>query len=237
MASIFSVKELYNRIAIITGFPIYEYAEATPETTRFLLEMITEGLSTVLANIYNSNSTKERTDNIKTIKGQDMYALQGLVKYAEVIDADENHRVTRLPFGDNTEFHRTKEPHEPEGKPRYYVISNNYLRLFPTPDKEYTIKLVMSSDDIILSADDSYTHIVSDIDDRIIGSKNFEEVVKLKTAALILARCNNPSAQLYNQLATEKLQNYVEETRGTTQGARFRDLRNGNYNPRRGLLG
>jgi len=237
MASIFSVKELYNRIAILTGFPIYEYEEATPETTRFLLEMITDGLNTTLANIYNSNSTKERTDNIKTIKGQDLYQLQGLVKYAEIIDVDDNGRVYKLPFGDNAEFHRTKEPTEPEGKPRYYVISNNYLRLFPTPDKEYTIKLVMSSDDIILAADDSYTHVVSSIDDRIIGSKNLEEVLKLKTAALILARCNNPSAQLYNQLATEKLQSYVEETRATTQGARFRDLRNGNYNPKRGLLG
>lgn len=235
MASLIKVLDLYNDIATITGFPRYVDDSVAQDTTLFLFEVITEALHNILDNISTNNATMERTDIISTIDGVDTYSIAGIIKEAEVIDADGKNY--RLPYNNNIDFNRTKQPTEKEGKPECYVIKNSRIRLFPTPDKTYKIKLTLSSKDIIVANNDIYRTSIRDINDQIIGTEEFATVIKLRAAALIFARCNNSITAYYSTLAKDRLKSYIERTYGSNEAIRLDNRNAGHFNVRRGLLG
>ena len=58
------VKDIYDKVALLTGFPVYTNATDTPETTRFIVEMISQALQNVIGDLYTSNNVLERNDTI-----------------------------------------------------------------------------------------------------------------------------------------------------------------------------
>ena len=56
------VKDMYDRLALITAFPIYTNETDTPEINRFLLEMLSEALQNTIDNLYISNNVLQRND-------------------------------------------------------------------------------------------------------------------------------------------------------------------------------
>ena len=54
------VKDIYDKVALMTGFPVYTNETDTPETTRFLVEMISQSLQNVIADLYTTNNVLER---------------------------------------------------------------------------------------------------------------------------------------------------------------------------------
>lgn len=235
MASLINVLDLYNSVAVVTGFPLYQTAMDAPDTTRYLLEMINEGLRNVIENLYMNTNTLERTDELITIPGEQEYGVQGIIKYVEIFDEYNNAR--RVQYGDNINHLATTDPNEKKEMPRYYTIHKGYMKLYPIPDKAYKIKVVLSSDDVVLADDDTYKKQVDDINDVIIGSQDFFNVIKLRAAALIFIRCNNSLSQVYSNLAQSALKNYIEKDYGSNEAQRGWTRRAGHYDPRRGLLG
>jgi len=235
MASLINVQELYDEVAVATGFPIYSNETDTPDTTRFLLEILSQALHSILDSVNTNNSTVERTDEIKTIEGQDIYGVDGIIKHIEVIDDLE--KVERVPYLNYFDFNKTNEPDAKKDKPKGYVIKNRYLRLVPIPDKEYTIRMVLSSRDLVLADDDIFRQSITSINDRIIGTDDFKQVLALRAIGLVFTRCNNNLAGYYNQLAQDRLKSYLERTYGSTEAIRLNDRNSGHFNVRRGLLG
>ena len=50
------VKDLYNRLAINTGFPLYTNETDVPDINRFLLEQLSEALLNIIDNCYICNN-------------------------------------------------------------------------------------------------------------------------------------------------------------------------------------
>lgn len=240
MASLIKVLDLYNDVATATGFPQYTNETDTPDITRFLLEMISEGLHSTIDNLYINNNTLERTDVLITNNTTDLYSMQGIVKHIDLVKEDGS--IQTLPYNDGINFNRANTQNQEElerhkGQPTCYVIKNGYIRLYPFPDKEYKLILTLSSNDLVLADDDTYRTSVKDINDSIIGSKEFETCVKLRTIALIYIKCNNQLSSLYSQLANERLKAYIEVDYGSNQQNRLNNPSAGHFNTRRGLLG
>lgn len=240
MASLIKVLDLYNDVATATGFPLYTNDSDTPDITRFLLEMINEGLHSTIDNLYINNNSLERTDIIVTNKDTDVYGFQGIIKHIDLVKS--NGCIQPLTYNDNFDFNSANTENESQlesskGMPISYVIKNGYLRLLPFPDKDYKIILTLSSNDLVLSDNDTYRNSVRTIDDSIIGNKDFEVCVKLRTIALIYIKCNNQLSALYSQLANERLKSYIENDYGSNQATRLNNPSAGHYNTRRGLLG
>ena len=63
------VETMYNKLAINTGFPIYVDETSTPETTRFLLEMLNQALLNVIDNIFINNNVLKITNHDSTWTG------------------------------------------------------------------------------------------------------------------------------------------------------------------------
>lgn len=240
MTSLIKVLDLYNDVATATGFPLYTNETDTPDITRFLLEMISEGLHSTIDNLYINNNTLERTDIIVTNNKTDIYAVQGIVKHIDLIRP--NGKVKPLPYNDKFDFNRANSENAEQlesskAEPASYVIKKGYIRLLPFPDKAYKIKITLSTNDLVLSDNDTYRNSVKDINDSIIGSKDFETCVKLRTIALIYIKCNNQLSALYSQLANERLKAYIEKDFGSNQATRLNNPSAGHYDTRRGLLG
>lgn len=240
MASLIKVLDLYNDVATATGFPLYTNDTDTPDITRFLLEMISEGLHSTIDNLYINNNTLERTDTIVTNDKTDIYGFQGIIKHVDLIQP--NGKVVALPYNDSFDFNSANTQNENQLKsskaqPTSYVIKNGYIRLLPFPDKAYKIRLTLSSNNLVLANDDVYRTSVRDIEDSIIGTKDFETCVKLRTIALIYIKCNNQLSALYSQLANERLKAYIENDYGSNQATRLNNPSAGHYDTRRGLLG
>ncbi len=235
MASLINVLDLYNDIATKTGFPLYSSPTDTPDITRFLLEMISQGLHNVIENLYMNTNTLERTDTFNTKEGQQEYSVEGIVRFVELLKP--NGEVKRIPYNDYVNPLQTTPVHNPKGEPNCYTIKNGYMKLYPVPDKEYKIKVVLSSDDLVLSNDDTYKKSVTNIDDQIIGSVDFANVIVLRATALIFIRCNNILSETYAQLANSALKSYIEKDYGSNEAQRGFRRQAGHYNPRRGLLG
>lgn len=235
MASLINVLDLYNDIATKTGFPQYSSPTDTPDITRFLLEMISEGLHNVIENLYLNTNTLERTDIIHTIEGMQEYGVEGIIRHVELIRTDGS--VKRIPYADYINPLDTTPEHNPKSEPSCYTIKNGYMKLYPVPDKDYKIKIVLSSDDLVLANDDTYKKSVTDIDDQIIGSEDFAKVIALRATALIFIRCNNILSETYAQLANSALKSYIEKDYGSNEAQRGFRRQAGHYNPRRGLLG
>ena len=235
MTSLIQVEDIYNKVATACGFPTYTNDTDTPDITRFILEMISEGLHSTIDVMSANNAAFNLHNEIVTEKDKDTYSVDGIIKHIEVIE--DNGRVTRLAYANNIDFMRDKDHRDKPGLPRQYAINNGYLRLYPTPNKEYTLKMELSTNDLVLSNNDTYRNTVEDINDAIVATKDFGVVITLRAIALILVRCQSPNAKVYAELANARLKSYIEKSYGTNEAQRGYDRSAGHYNARRGLLG
>ena len=237
------VKDIYNKVAIITGFPVYSNETDTPETTRFLLEQINEALQSTIDSCYLSNNVLERTDTIVTSKHKDEYGIAGIIKNAQIFDKKKNKRQT-LVYNDRVNPYDEVEHREVEsgkltntGFPNSYTIKRGYMKLYPMPDDVYTIKLTLSTQDLILSDNDTYKYAVDNINDRIYADDRFCELVILKAATLIFARCQNANTQYYAELLDGRMKTYQEFDLKTMDSFRAYEREGGNFRLDKGLLG
>ena len=230
-----SVEDMYNELAIITGFPTYSNATDTPETTRFLLQVLSQGLLSIIDSLYTSNNILERTDTIKTTEGQSLYGIDGLIKNVQIKDKTQN-KYIRLPYLDKFDKDVQDENFE-HSMPKGYVIKKGYLRLVPIPDDTYEIKLTLSTNNLVWSDNDVSKIGITSIDDAVMASEEFCNVVVLRAATLVFLRCQNANAEIYNQLTQTRLRNMLERDIGTTESYRVWDRNAGHYNPDKGLLG
>ena len=227
---------LYNKLALITGFPEYTNDTDTPETTRFLLDCLSEGLHSVINNIYMQNNVLERTDRITTTEGIDKYGIEGIIKTILLIQPG---CVRKLKYMDNVNSNyvipedklgrNTKEPYA-------YTIDKGYLRLYPIPDKAYNLDVTVSTTDLVWANDDSSRNTIENVNDTLMADNRFCKLVVMRAAVLIFARANNNLAQVYNDLYADELRDYLEQDLKTFEANRFFDRSAGHYNPRRGLL-
>lgn len=233
------VKELYNQLAVITGFPIYSTENDTPDTTRFLLDNLARALDSIIDVLYTSNNILERRDKIVTTADKNIYGIGGIVKTITVSSGD-NKRFHQLEydnnFNPNLPFEYDKE-NMGTGEPNRYCISGGYLRLFPVPDKEYTLDLTLSTTRLIWSDNDASKPLITSIDDYVLVDDEVAVILVLRAAALVFARCRNSNSQIYQDLCTRRLQTIIERDYGSIQADRFLPRSGGNYNARRGLLG
>lgn len=245
--SIKSVKDIYNRVAINTGFPIYSNDTDTPDINRFLLQCISEALHALIDRLYISNNVLERKDVIKTIEGEELYGIDGIVKKAQLV---KNGKIKQLPYLNNfpkdkiTPFKVEKNEEgnvtaytKDMGEPHGYIIESGYLRLIPCPDKEYTVHLTLSTTDLVMSDNDAYRETVESIDDNIIADDRFCNLIILMASMLIFSRCQNANSQIYATLLEDRVRTYIERDYGSSEASRLYNRRQGHYDPKRGLLG
>lgn len=241
------VEDLYNKLATITGFPLYTNATDTPDTNRLLFRILSDGLQNVIDCLYIDNNILQRTDKIITTPNQDLYGVAGLIKNCQLIDSDG--KIYQLPYNDKFNPHveinhdvktTTAESSTPvlknTGRPLSYCIEGGYLRLLPMPDKEYTIRLTLSTTELVWANDDESKTMVDDIEDIILADKRFCDLVVLKAAVILFLRANNNNANIYNELFNGRLATYIEHDNGTMEAQRGFIRRAGHYDPRRGLL-
>lgn len=227
---------LYNKLALVTGFPEYTNSTDTPDTTRFLLNCLSEGLHSVINNIYMQNNVLERTDTIVTTPGEDKYGIEGIIKNIQVIEPG---RVTRLTYMDNVtpNYNIAEDKIERnKRKPEHYVIDKGYLRLYPIPDKEYELKVTVSTSDLVWANDDSSRSTIENINDTVMADDKFCNLIVMRAAVIIFARANNALTRVYQELYTDELRDYLEHDLKTFESNRFFDRRAGHFNPERGLL-
>lgn len=229
------VKDLYNELAVMTGFPLFTSETDTPDTTRFLLQALSHGLQNVIDGIYTSNDILERTDTLHTNAGQSLYGVDGVIK-AAFIKNEETGKYERLPFFDKFDKDSEDANQQPK-KPEGYVIKKGQMRLVPVPDDEYEIKLTLSSTNLVWSNDDVSKVSITDIEDKILASNEFCNIVLLRAAAILFSRCQNANAQIYNQIVQQRMQTLLERDNGSTEADKVWHRRAGHYDPERGLLG
>lgn len=235
------VKDMYNQLATITGFPIYTNDTDTPDINRFILQSLNEGLRNVIDSLYMSNNVLERTDTIVTTPLKDKYGIEGIIKNLQLVEPTSTRQLEY-----NDKFNKSTEvPHyktedgkvKNTGKPCSYVIDGGYLRLIPMPDKEYTLKATLSTIDLVLADDDTSKLGIDSIDDAVLGNKDFCELVVMKAATIIFLRCQNNNASMYNELYQARLKTFIEHDSGTMEAQRGWIRPAGHYNPKKGLLG
>lgn len=231
------VKNIYNKVAVLTGFPQYTNDTDTPDITRTLLEYISQGLQNVIDSIYIQNNVLERFDTLVVNKGQDEIGVEGLIKKVQLVSKGRTYDLPYLEGFDKDTYMTEEERTTHTGQPKGFVIRKGYLRLFPIPDIEYTLKVVVSTTDLVSANDDAYKTEVDDVNDTIMADNKFCELVALKAATLILARANNAGAQVLNDLYIKRLNNYLEHDLKTTQANRFFDRSAGHFRIDKGLLG
>jgi hypothetical protein len=229
------VQELYNKLALITGFPSYTNDTDAPEINRFLLEMLSEGLQSTIDNLYISNNILQRDDTIVTQAGVSEYGINGIIKNLQVIRGDSHRRNYRIPYNDLANPNRDTSD-DKAGSPDSYVIRKGYLKLLPTPDKEYVLKVTVSTVDLVLADNDVSKSAITHINDAILADARFCDLVVLKAATFVFLRCQNQNAQLYAQLYEDRLKTYLEHDNKSLEAQRLHIHRAGNYNPSRGLL-
>lgn len=231
------VKNIYNKVALLTGFPQYTNETDTPDITRTLLEYISQGLNNVIDSIYIQNNVLERFDTIVVQKGQDEVGVEGIIKKAQIISKGKTFNLPYLEGFDHDTYMTEGERAKHTGKPKGFVIRKGYLRLYPIPDAEYTIKLVLSTTDLVSANDDVYKTGVDNINDTIMADNKFCDLVILRASILLLARANNAAAEVLNSIYHDRLMNYLEHDLKTTQANRFFDRSAGHFDSNRGLLG
>jgi len=239
------VKDMYDKLALITGFPIYTNDTDAPDINRFLLEMLSEGLQSTIDQLYISNNVLERNDTLYTIEGRNEYGIEGIIKNIQLIDPDTN-EVYRLPYNDcanrDSNTYVTESDEESTnlvlktGKPRSYVIKNGYLKLLPCPDKEYILKVCVSTTDLVMADNDASRSSIAHINDSVVASIRFCDLVILKAAALTFARCQNPNVEVYANLYQDRLRTFLEHDLGSLEAQRGYGHNAGHYNTRHGLI-
>ena len=226
------VKDLYDRLALITAFPIYTNETDTPEINRFLLEMLSEALQNTIDNLYISNNVLERNDTITTTPNRALYGIEGIIKNIQLVKDDG--RAIQIRYDDCANPNDVTD--EKVGEPRRYVIKNGYLKLLPTPDKAYTIKVCVSTTDLVMANDDTSRTFVRNINDSIMANDRFCNLVVVKAAELIFARLQNPNVQIFAKLYEDNLKTFLEHDLKSLEAQRGFIRRAGHYNPERGLL-
>lgn len=231
------VEKMYNKLALLTGFPQYTNAVDTPDITRTLLEYLSQGLNSVIDNLYIQNNVLERFDTITVQSGQDEVGVEGIVKSVQIIDKNKTFDVPYMNnFNQNT-YMTDAERDKHKGRPTGFTIRKGYLRLYPIPDAEYKIKLVVSTTNLVWANDDVARDTIENIEDAVMADTKFCELVILRAATLLLARANNQAAEIVNNVYRERFNNYIEHDLKTTQGNRFFDRSAGHFNINKGLLG
>ena len=226
------VKDMYDRLALITAFPIYTNETDTPEINRFLLEMLSEALQNTIDNLYISNNVLERNDTITTTPNRALYGIEGIIKNIQLVKDDG--RAIQIRYDDCANPNDVTD--EKVGEPRRYVIKNGYLKLLPTPDKAYTIKVCVSTTDLVMANDDTSRTFVRNINDSIMANDRFCNLVVVKAAELIFARLQNPNVQIFSRLYEDNLKTFLEHDLKSLEAQRGFIRRAGHYNPERGLL-
>lgn len=234
MTSLIPVKDIYNRVAVACGFPTYTNDTDTPDTTRFILEMISEGLQSTIDILTTNNASLDMKNEIVTMDGVDTYAVAGIVKHIEVV---YDGRVRRLNYNNAVDFMRTNGENVQKGLPTSYAIDNGYLRLFPVPDNNYKIVMRLSTDDLVLSDNDISRSYVEHINDSIIATQELGVLITLRTITLVLLRCQSPNAKIYSELQRARFNTFLEREYMSNEGKRMFNGYTGHYNPDRGLLG
>lgn len=226
------VRDLYDRLALITAFPIYTNETDTPEINRFLLEMLSEALQNTIDNLYISNNVLERNDTITTTPDRALYGIEGIIKNIQLVR--DNGQAIQIRYDDCVNPNDVTD--EKVGEPRRYVIKNGYLKLLPTPDKAYTIKVCVSTTDLVMADDDTSRTYIRSINDSIMANDRFCNLVVVKAAELIFARLQNPNAQIFSRLYEDNLKTFLEHDLKSLEAQRGFIRRAGHYNPERGLL-
>lgn len=234
------VRDIYNKLATITGFPQYTSETETTDITRFLLECLSDSLQNVIDNLYTTNNTLERTDTIRTTSNKNLYGISGILKEVQLV-ADNGRKVKYIPYLNHFDVHSIEEKdkdgnYKRRGEPKGYVIQNGYMRLVPVPDKNYILKLTLSTTDLVMANNDVSRNSIEDIDDSLLASADFAELVVLNAAKLVFARCRNQNAQIYDALYTERRATYLEKDIRSAQADRGMRRSGGHYDSRRGLL-
>lgn len=239
------VKTLYDQLAVITGFPMYSSENETPDTTRFLLDVLSRALDSIVDILYTSNNIVERRDKIVTTADNNIYGIEGIVKTITVSAKDEqgNAKTTKNKvihydnnFNPNLPFKFDKDNYG-SGEPDRYCISGGYLRLFPVPDKEYTLDLTLSTTRLVWSDNDASKPLITSINDCVLVDEEVAVALVLRAAALAFTRCRNSNAQIYQDLCMRRLQTLLERDYGSLEATRWLPRSGGNYNSRKGLLG
>lgn len=230
------VETMYNKVAINCGFPLYIDETSTPDTTRFLLEMLSQSLLNTIDNIYISQNVLEKRDVIVTTPGQDHYAINGMVKAVQYLKDQGMLSGKPIPFNYYVDNPGTILPVDKLGPPLSYVVDRGEIRFFPTPDKAYKIRITTSTTDLVWANDDSSRNSIEDIRDSVMASKEFCEIVILRTCAYVLGRCMNPNAQFYSKLADDRLKKFLERDSNSLEKPLLYNPIQGHYNYRSGLL-
>ena len=229
--------KMYNKLALLTGFPQYTNSVDTPDITRTLLEYLSQGLNSVIDNLYIQNNVLERFDTITVKKGQDEVGVEGIIKSVQIINKGETFDVPYMDNFNQDTFLTDEERAKHSGTPKGYTIRKGYMRLFPIPDEEYTLKVVVSTTNLVWANNDVSRNTIEDIEDSVMADSKFCDLVVLKAATLLLARANNGAAQILANVYKERFDNYLEHDLKTTQGNRFFDRSAGHFDIDRGLLG
>ena len=231
------VKDIYDKVALLTGFPVYTNATDTPETTRFIVEMISQALQNVIGDLYTSNNVLERNDTIITIPQKELYGIKGTIKKLQLIRDDANKTVKVLPYNQqiDPDMIKSEDPNN-FNEPSSYCIKNGYLRLFPTPDKEYTLKVCVSTTDLVNADDDSSRTTIESINDSIMATDAFCNLVIIKTAMLIFSRLQNNNAAIYAQYYESNLRVFIESDIKSMEAFRGQNRNGGHYNLQDGLI-
>lgn len=235
MASLIRVLDIYNDVAVATGFPLYTNDTDTPDITRFLLNTISHAVGNTIDSLYINNNALERKLAIVTNEGEDMYAINGLIKHIDYVD--DRGVVRQIKYNNRTDYMATTvDDEEHRGEPRTYTISRGYIRLNPIPDKEYKINVTVSTIDLVLSDNDVFRSTITDINDSVIATQELANVITLRAISLILLRCQNPAAQIYADLANQRTKTFIENDYGSREAKRGFSRRVGHYDPEKGLL-
>lgn len=227
------VLDMYDKLALITGFPIYTNDTDCPDINRFLLEMLSEGLQSTIDQLYISNNVLERNDTLITIPEKNEYGIEGIIKNLQCIDPDTK-KVTQVVYNDFV--NKDNEILCKSGTPRSYVIKNGYLKLLPTPDKAYTLRVCVSTTNLVMADDDVAKIGITHINDSVVASMRFCDLVILKAAALTFARCQNPNVELYSRLYEDRLRTFLEHDIGSMEAQRGYGREAGHYDNMRGLI-
>lgn len=242
------VNDMYDKLALITGFPVYTNATDCPDINRFLLEMLSEGLQSTVDDLYISNNVLERNDTIITNPNNNRYGIDGIIKSLQLID--DKGRVHRLPYNErafkdrvpDVEHVLNEDDEEVDvelgkGMPKSYVIKKGYLKLIPAPDKEYTLKVCVSTTSLVAADNDIGRSTIEHIDDTVLADNRFCNLVILKAATFVFGRCQNPNAQIYANLYETRLATYLEHDLKTLESYRGFNRGGGHFRTDQGLLG
>lgn len=231
------VKNMYDKLAINCGFPLFVDDVTTPETTRFLLEVLNQALLNVVDNVYITNNVLQRKDTITLSPGMDHYAVEGMVKSIQYTANNGALKGRFIPFNQAVDMAgQIMAGPDRLCAPSSYVIDRGDIRLFPIPDKPYELEVTVSTTNLVWANNDSSKGNITDINDSIMASKEFCDLVVLRACSFVMARCNNPLSDYYNGLYDKRLKTFIERDSRSFEEPKLYNPRKGHYSPRRGLL-